>query len=92
MSLKLIQSGCRSAMRWPVDPNLNCTTRGTAKPGQPHCDLTEQRGYRMTPVVLHVTRATAASTFRPPHGVNHDLGSDDLLLECRQQQLRFAQV
>jgi hypothetical protein len=41
---------------------------------------------------LHVTRATAASTFRPPHGVNHDLRSDDLLLECRQQQLRFAQV
>jgi hypothetical protein len=33
-----------------------------------------------------------ASRFRPPHGVNHDLRSDDLLLECRQQQLRFAQV
>lgn len=44
-------------MRRPVDPNLNRTTRGTAKPGQPHRDLTEQRGYRMTPVVLHVTRA-----------------------------------
>jgi hypothetical protein len=24
--------------------------------------------------------------------VNHDLRRDDLLLECRQQQLRFAQV
>jgi hypothetical protein len=35
-----------------------------------------------------VTSATAASTCRPPHGVKHDLRSDDLLAECRQR--RFA--
>jgi hypothetical protein len=92
VSLKLIQFRCRSAMRWPVDPNLNPTTHSTAKPGQPHRDLTEQRGYHMTPVILHVTSPTAAPTLLPPNGVDDGLGSDDLPLERRQQQLRFGQA
>jgi len=79
-------------MRWPVDPNLDRTTRGAAKSGKPHRDLTEERGYRMIPVVLHVTNTAAASTIRPPHSVASGLSGDDLPLNPRQQQLRFGQA
>jgi hypothetical protein len=79
-------------MRRPVDPNLDRTTRGTAKSGKPHRDLTEERGYRMIPVVLHVTNTATASTIRPPHRVGSGLSGDDLPLHPRKQKLRFGQA
>ena len=92
VSLKLIQLRCRPAMRRPVDPNLDRTTRGAAKSGKPHRDLTEERGYRMIPVVLHMTNTATASTIRPPHRVGSGLSGDDLPLHPRKQKLRFGQA
>ena len=92
VSLKLIQLRCRPAMRRPVDPNLDRTTRGAAKSGKPHRDLTEERGYRMIPVVLHVTNTATASTIRPPHRVGSGLSGDDLPLHPRKQKLHFGQA
>jgi len=90
MGLKPIQLRCRPAMRWPVDPNLDHTTRGAAKSGKPHHGLTEKRGDRMIPIVLHVTNTAAASTPRPPNGVGSGLSGDDVPFDPRQQQLRFG--
>lgn len=84
MSLELIQLRCRPAMRRPVNPDLDRTTRGAAKSGKPHRDLTEERGYRMIPVVFHVTNTAAASTIRPPHSGGSGLSGDDLPLHPRK--------
>ena len=64
---------------------------GAAKSGKPHRDLTEKRGYRMIPVVLHVVNTAAASTIRPPNGVGSGLSGHDFRLEGRQQLFRFGQ-
>jgi hypothetical protein len=79
-------------MRWPVDPNLDRTTRGTAKSGKSHRDLTEKSRDRMIPVVLHLANTAAALTIRPPNGVGSGLSGDDLPLDPRQQHLRFRQA
>ena len=79
-------------MRWPVEPNLDRTSHGAGKSGKPHGDLPEKRGYRMIPVVLHMTSTAAAPTIRPPNSVGSGLGGDDLQLNPRQQQLRFGQA
>jgi len=92
MSLKLIQFRCRPAMRWPVDPNLDHTTRGATKSRKPHRGLTEKRRDRMIAIVLHVTNTAAASTLRSPDGVGSGLSGDDVPLDPRQQQLRFGQA
>ena len=92
VSLKLIQLRCRPAMRQPVDPNLDRTKRGAAKSGKLHRDLTEERGYRMIPVVLHVTKTAAASTIRPPRNVGSGLSGNDLPLHPRKQKLRVGQA
>lgn len=79
-------------MRRPVDPNLDRATRGAAKSGKPHRDLTEERGYRMISVVLHVTNTATASTIRPPHRVGSGLSGDELPPRLRKQKLRFGQA
>src|ERR1022692_828009 len=71
-------------MRWPFNPNLDRTTRGAAKSRKPHDDLTEKRGDRMLPVILHVTNASAARTIRPKNGVGPGLSGHDFLLETWQ--------
>src|ERR1022692_4280997 len=78
-------------MRWPFNPNLDRTTRGAAKSRKPHDDLTEKRGDRMLPVILHVTNTSAARTIRPKNGVGPGLSGHDFLLENRKQLLRFGQ-
>jgi hypothetical protein len=45
----------------------------------------------MVPVVLHTSSAVTARAFRPLNGVVPGLRSDDLLLNARQQPLRFGQ-
>jgi hypothetical protein len=42
--------------------------------------------------ILHVANTTATRTIRPDNGVGFGLCSDDLLLEFRQQLLRFGKV
>jgi transposase len=64
VSLKPLQFRGRSAMRGPVDADLDRITRGTAEAGEPHRDLTEKRGDRMLPVIFRVTSACAARTIR----------------------------
>src|ERR1700736_1292957 len=78
-------------MQWPFNPNLDRTTRGAAKSGKAHHHLTEKRGDRMLPVILHVTNTSAARTIRPESGVGSGLRGHDFLLENRQQLLRFRQ-
>jgi hypothetical protein len=46
----------------------------------------------MIPIVLHVTKTTAASTIRPPHSVGSGLSGDELPLNPREQKLRFGQA
>jgi hypothetical protein len=92
MGLKPMQFRRRPAMRWPVDPNLDHTTRGAAKSGKPHRGLTEKRGDLMIPIVLHAVNTAAASTLRPPNGVGSGLSGDEVPLDPRQQQLRFGQA
>ena len=56
VSLKSIQLRRRPEMRRPVDPDLDRTARGAAKAGKPNLHLTEERGYRVLPVVLDVAK------------------------------------
>jgi hypothetical protein len=78
-------------MRWPFNPNLDRITCGAAKSREPHHDLTEKRGDRTLPVILHVTNASAAPTIRPKNGVGPGLSGHDFLLENRKHLLRFGQ-
>jgi len=48
-----------------IQSQLDRTTRGAAKSTEPHNDLTEKRGDRMLPVILHVPNTSAAWTIRP---------------------------
>jgi len=91
MRLQPVQLRCRPAMQWPANASLDPATRGTAKPGKPHCDLAEQRRHRMVPVVLQTPNPATARTTRPPNGVLPGLRGDDLPLNARQQPLRFGQ-
>src|SRR5882757_7730721 len=77
-------------MRWPFSPNLDRTACGAAKSREPHHDLTEKRGDRMLPVILHVTNTSAAWTIRPDSRVGSGLSGHDLPLENRKQLLRFG--
>src|ERR1700681_1300416 len=78
-------------MRWPSNSNLDRTTCGAAKSREPHHDLTEKRGDRTLPVILHVTNASAARTIRPKNGVGPGLSGHDFLLENCKHLLRFGQ-
>ncbi len=91
MRLKPIQLRCRPAMQWPSDASLDPATRGAAKPGKPQRDLAEQRRDRLVPAVLHTASAVTARAFRPPNGVIPGLRGDNLLLNTREQPLRFGQ-
>src|SRR4051794_8987583 len=91
MRLKPVQFRCRSAMRWPSNASLDPATRGTARAGKPHPNLAEGRRDRMIPVVLHTASAATVRTIRPLNGVVPGLRVDDLLLNTRQQPLRFSQ-
>src|ERR1019366_6942177 len=78
-------------MQWPFNPNLDRTTRSATKSGKAYRHLTEKRGDRMLPVILHATNTSAARTIRPENGVGSGLSGHDFLLESRQQLLRFRQ-
>src|SRR5690349_17983263 len=67
------------------------TASSTAKPGQPHPDLAEQRRDRMILVVLHTTNLATAAAIRSSNGVVPGLRGNDLLLESRQQPLSLSQ-
>jgi hypothetical protein len=92
MNLKLIQFRCRPAMRWPVDPDLDCSTSVATKSRKSRRELTEKRGDQMLPVVLDSANTAAASTIRATKDVASGLSSDDLPLDPRQQQLGFGQA
>src|SRR5471032_535876 len=78
-------------MRRPFNPNLDRTARRAAKSREPHHDLTEKRGDRMLPVILHVTNASAAWAIRPESRMGSGLSGHDFPLENRKQLLRFGQ-
>src|ERR1700730_7168160 len=78
-------------MRWPFNPNLDPTPCGATKSREPHHDLTEKRGDRTLPVILHVTNTSAARTIRPKNGVGPGLSGHDFLLENCKHLLRFGQ-
>ncbi len=62
MDLKLVQFRCRSALRWPVAPDLNRTAGGATKSGKPNRDLAEKHGDDVLPIVLDLANTAAGGS------------------------------
>ena len=92
MRLQPVQLRCRPAMRRPGKASLDPATRGAAKAGKPHRDAAEQRRDCMVPVVLHTASTATVRAFGSLNGVVPGLRGDNLLLNTRQQPLRFGQA
>ena len=76
-------------MRRPIDGCLDAAARGTAKPRQPQCHLSEQRRDRVVTIIFHPANSIAAGANRPPDRVLPRLRSGDLALNPREQLFRF---
>jgi hypothetical protein len=70
---------------------LKTAARGTAKSGQPHRHLPEERRYSVFAIIFHPTNLIAAGANRPPDRVLPRLRGGDLALNPREQLLRFRE-
>jgi hypothetical protein len=78
-------------MRWPANASLDSATLGTAKSGQLHRNLTEQRRDRMVSIIFHTANTIATQAIWPPEHVGPRLRGHDLALDIRQEQLCLGQ-
>ena len=78
-------------MCWPALPSLRPAATGAAEAGQPECDLTEQGGDLVRPVVLDLAGDGASSTVRPSNRMIPALGCDDFLLDESHKLLAMRQ-
>jgi hypothetical protein len=72
-------------MQWPANASLGPTTLGTAKSGQSHLDVTEQRRDRMVPIIVHTANTIATRAIWPPEHVSPCLRGRDLALDTRPE-------
>jgi hypothetical protein len=89
--LQLVQLRGRPAVRWPTDTGLGTTAASTQKPGKPYPHLAEQRCNPVRPTVFHMASPAAGLAVRPQDRVIVSLCGNDILLNSRQQLLRFGQ-
>jgi hypothetical protein len=78
-------------MRRPIDACLDAAARGTAKPRQPQCRLSEQRRDRVVTIIFHPANPIAAGANRPPDRVLPRLRGGNLALNPREQLFRFRE-
>ena len=78
-------------MRRPIDVCLDAAARGTAKPRQPQCHLSEQRRDRVVTIIFHPANPIAAGANRPPDRVLPRLRGGDLALNPREQLFSFRE-
>jgi hypothetical protein len=86
-----VQFRCRAALRRPIDACLDAAARGTAKPSQPQCHLSEQRRNHAVTIVFRPTNPIAAGANRPPDRVLSRLRGGDLAVNPREQLFRFRE-
>jgi hypothetical protein len=89
--LQLVQLRPRPTVRWPTDTGFTTTAARAQKPRKPQSHLAEQRGDPVRLPILHMTCPATRPALWPNRRVGVGLLGDKLLLNVRQQQLRFGQ-